>query len=171
MMDFNSNRISVPFRWSGGVWTITIVFVLVLVGVNFRLGSLAWPVEVLWLRYLLIVVFLAAVIMVFGYMPMRLEANNEKIIVKRLLGSLQIPRSEIIEIRRISKSDISNSIRTFGSGGAGGYCGRFRNNGLGRYTMYATELNNLIFIRTNGNKKYVFSCSCPQEFVEYVKQG
>ncbi len=33
--------------------------------------------------------------------------------------------------------------------------------------MYVTDMNNLILVRT-GNKKYVFSCSRPQEFVEFV---
>ena len=33
--------------------------------------------------------------------------------------------------------------------------------------MYATELNNLILVHTRG-KKYVFSCSRPQEFVEFI---
>lgn len=75
--------------------------------------------------------------------------------------------SEIIETKRISKSDIDNSIRTFGSGGLFGYLGLFKNNRLGNYTMYATELNNLIFIRTC-NKKYVFSCSHSKEVVEYI---
>ena len=47
------------------------------------------------------------------------------------------------------------------------YIGRFRNNKLGNYSMYVTDMNNLILVRT-GNKKYVFSCSRPQEFVGFV---
>ena len=100
-------------------------------------------------------------------MPMRLKANDEKVTVRRLFGSLEIPLNEVIDTRRIFKSEIDGSIRTFGSGGLFGYLGRFKNDRLGNYTMYATELNNLILVRTN-NKKYVFSCSCPQEFVEFV---
>ena len=100
-------------------------------------------------------------------MPIRLKANDEKVTVRRLFGSLEIPLNEVIETRRIFKSDINGSIRTFGSGGLFGYLGRFKNDRLGNYTMYATELNNLILVRTS-NKKYVFSCSRPQEFVEFV---
>ena len=70
-------------------------------------------------------------------------------------------------LRIISKSDIENSIRRFGSGGLFGYLGLFKSDSLGNYTMYATDLSNLIFIRTS-NKKYVFSCSCHKEVVEYV---
>jgi len=121
----------------------------------------------LWLKYLLTIILLATVIIGVGYMPIRLKANDEKITVRRLFGPLEVPVNEVIEARRISKSDIDNSIRTFGSGGLFGYLGRFKNDRLGNYTMYATELNNLILIRTS-NKKYVFSCSRSKEFVEYV---
>ena len=139
----------------------------VLVGTGFYLESLNCPTSMLWLNYLILLIIIATFIVGVGYMPIRLKANDEKIKVVRLFGSLKVPLNEVVEIRRISYSDIDNSISTFGSGGLFGYLGRFKNNRLGNYTMYATELNNLILIRTN-NKKYVFSCSCSKEFVDYV---
>lgn len=166
-MDLENNYISLPFNWSGGVWAVTIVTLVVLAGTGFYLESLQWPRSMLWLKYLLTIIFLTTVIVGVGYMPIRLKANDEKVTVRRLFGSLEIPLNEVIETRRIFKSDINGSIRTFGSGGLFGYLGRFKNDRLGNYTMYATELNNLILVRTS-NKKYVFSCSRPQEFVEFV---
>lgn len=166
-MDLEDNYISLPFNWSGGVWAVTIVTLVVLAGTGFYLESLQWPRSMLWLKYLLTIILLTTVIVGVGYMPIRLKANDEKVTVRRLFGSLEIPLNEVIETRRIFKSDINGSIRTFGSGGLFGYLGRFKNDRLGNYTMYATELNNLILVRTS-NKKYVFSCSRPQEFVEFV---
>lgn len=166
-MDLENNYISLPFNWSGGVWAVTIVTLVVLAGTGFYLESLQWPRSMLWLKYLLTIILLTTVIVGVGYMPIRLKANDEKVTVRRLFGSLEIPLNEVIETRRIFKSDINGSIRTFGSGGLFGYLGRFKNDRLGNYTMYATELNNLILVRTS-NKKYVFSCSRPQEFVEFV---
>ena len=166
-MDLENNYSSLPFNWSGGVWAVTIVTLVVLAGTGFYLESLQWPRSMLWLKYLLTIILLTTVIAGVGYMPMRLKANDEKVTVRRLFGSLEIPLNEVIDTRRIFKSEIDGSIRTFGSGGLFGYLGRFKNDRLGNYTMYATELNNLILVRTN-NKKYVFSCSCPQEFVEFV---
>ena len=166
-MDLENNYISLPFNWSGGVWAVTIVTLVVLAGAGFYLESLQWPRSMLWLKYLLTIILLTTVIAGVGYMPMRLKANDEKVTVRRLFGSLEIPLNEVIDTRRIFKSEIDGSIRTFGSGGLFGYLGRFKNDRLGNYTMYATELNNLILVRTN-NKKYVFNCSCPQEFVEFV---
>lgn len=166
-MDLENNYISLPFNWSGGVWAVTIVTLVVLAGTGFYLESLQWPRSMLWLKYLLTIILLTTVIAGVGYMPIRLKANDEKVTVRRLFGSLEILLNEVIDTRRIFKSEIDGSIRTFGSGGLFGYLGRFKNDRLGNYTMYATELNNLILVRTN-NKKYVFSCSCPQEFVEFV---
>lgn len=166
-MNLENNYISLPFNWSGGVWAVTIVTLVVLAGTGFYLESLQWPRSMLWLKYLLTIILLTTVIVGVGYMPIRLKANDEKVTVRRLFGSLEIPLNEVIETRRIFKSDINGSIRTFGSGGLFGYLGRFKNDRLGNYTMYATELNNLILVRTS-NKKYVFSCSRPQEFVEFV---
>ncbi len=163
-----NRNISLPFHWSGAVWAMTLVFLLVLVGVGFHLESLGWPTEVLWLKYLLFLVFLVSFWVVLGYMPIRLKADGEKIAVSRLFGALEIPLSEVISVAPISKSYIDGSIRTFGSGGAGGYLGRFKNKTLGRYTMYATELKHLVLVRTR-QKKYVFSCTQPEEFVAYVQ--
>lgn len=166
-MGLENNSISIPFHWSGGVWAVTIVTLIVLAGAGFYIASLNWPTVMLWLKYLLTIVLLTTVIGGVGYMPIRLRANDEKITVRRLFGSLEMPLNEVIEVRRISKSDIDGSIQTFASGGLFGYLGRFKNDRLGNYSMYATELNNLILVRTS-NKKYVFSCSRPQEFIEYV---
>lgn len=137
-MGLENNYISVPFHWSGGVLAITIVTVVVLAGTGFYLESLKWPTSMLWLKYLLAIVLLTTVIVGVGYMPMRLKANDEKITIRRLFGSLEMPLNEVIEIRRISKSDIDGSMRTFGSGGLFGYLGRFKNDRLGNYSMYAT---------------------------------
>ncbi len=130
--------------------------------------SFRWPTEVLWLKYLLLLVFLITVLGLLGYMPIRLKAGRDKIAVSRLFGALEIPLSEVTSVVPISKSYIDGSIRTFGSGGAFGYLGRFKNKTLGRYTMYATELKHLVLVRTR-QKKYVFSCTRSQEFVAYVQ--
>ena len=162
-MNFEHEGISAIFHWSGGVLSITIVVLLVLVGSVF----FVWPCPILWLRYLLIIIFIASIIVGLGYMPIRLEVNNKQITLKRLFGPLEIPINTIVEINQIPKSEINGSIRTFGSGGFFGYLGQFKNNRLGNYTMYATELNNLMLIRTN-NKTYVFSCTRAKELIKYI---
>lgn len=166
-MNTENNNISVPFHWSGSVRAITMVTLIVLIGTGFYLEAKIWPEGMLWLKYLLITVISGTILIGLGYMPIRLKADNEKITVSRLFGSLKIPVDRIIETRILQESDISDSIRLFGSGGLFGFLGLFKNTNLGKYTMYATDLNHLLFIRTR-NKKYVFSCSRSKELLEYI---
>ena len=51
-MSFENNSISVPFHWSGGVWAVTIVTLIVFAGAGFYIASLNWPTVMLWLKYL-----------------------------------------------------------------------------------------------------------------------
>lgn len=156
--------ISIPVRWSTAILATTVVTVLVIAGSGLYLWTLDWPQMMVWLKYLLTVVFVLTIVICAGYTPVRLKANSEKITVTRLFKPIEIPICGIKEMKRIGKSDISDSIRTFGSGGLFGYLGRFKCTALGRYTMYATNLNNLVLIRTD-TKTYVFSCSRPDELI------
>jgi hypothetical protein len=166
-MSIKDKNISVPFHWSAGVFGVTILVVMVLSLTGLFLKSISWPTRLLWLEYLLYVVFAATVVVGLGYMPRILEANDKTVKLKRLFGPLRIPLSDIVEAKQISKLTIEDSRKTFGSDGFFGYLGRFKNQILGNYTMYATDLKNLILIRTDkGN--YVFSCSRSREFVEFI---
>ncbi|RNC64885.1 PH domain-containing protein [Proteiniphilum sp. X52] len=166
-MGLENNCISIPFHWSSSVWAVTIVTLVFIAGGAFYVLSIKWPTAMLWLKYLMMIVFLITVIIGMIYAPIRLEATDKKITLKMVFSSREIPLSEVTKVIRISKSDIDSSIRTFGSGGLFGYLGRFKNDKLGSYNMYATELNNLVLVCTT-NKKYVFSCSRSNEFIEYV---
>lgn len=125
-MGLENNDISVLFNWSYNVLAITVVTLVVLVGSGFYLETKIWPTEMLWLKWLLRIILSATIIIGLGYMLIRLKANNEKIAVSRLFGSLEIPMDEIVEVGIIRKSDIGHSIRTFGSGGLFGYLGLFK---------------------------------------------
>ena len=166
-MSSENNCISVPFHWSASVCAITIVTLAFIAGGAFYIVSINWTIEMLWLKYLLVAVFIITVIVGISYAPIRLNANAEKITPRMLFRTLTIPLSEVTAVSKISERDISSSIQTFGSGGLFGYLGRFKNDKIGSYNMYATELNNLILIRTS-SKIYVLSCSRPHEFIEFV---
>ncbi len=168
-MGLENNSISVLFHWCTEVLVITIITLVVLLGTVMFLQILMpeWPAKTIWMKYLLMAIVLCTVVIGSACAPIRLKANDDKITIRLLLGSREIPLNEVTEVRKISKSDISGSIRTFGSGGLFGYLGRFKNNRLGSYTMYATELNNLLLVSTH-NKKYVISCTKSQDFVEYI---
>ena len=103
-------------------------------------------------------------------MPLRLTFEDDKITLHRLIGPNYIPSKDIIELMAIPNSEIAYSIRLFGSGGLFGYLGKFRNKKLGNYTMYATNLNELILIRTN-RKTYVFSCKNRDKLIESFQKN
>ncbi|MBR2359416.1 MAG: hypothetical protein IKA75_03240 [Bacteroidaceae bacterium] len=166
-MDLGNNTISVSFHWSGEVMAITIVTLVVIVYSFIQLEIVLWPKMLLWLKYLLMIILISAVAIGVAYMPKKLKICEEKVILVRLFNQLEIPKSEIVEVKRITKFDTDGSMRIFGSGGFFGYLGSFRNEKLGNYVMYATELNNLILICTK-NKKYIFSCSDPDKVVKYI---
>ena len=163
-----NNRISFTCPWSLGVTVITTIIIIILIASTYFIWTDDFPSSMLWFKYTLIVVFIVTIIGGLGYMPIRLTIENDKIILYRLFGAINIPIKDIIEIKAIPKSETAFSIRIFGSGGLFGYLGRFKNPKLGSYTMYATNMNKLIFIRTS-RKKYVFSCKNKDEFIESVK--
>ncbi len=157
-----TNKITTfPCSWSMGVTFLTAITVIIMVvSVYF-----VWTEGLIWLKYLLIIIFLATIIGVLGLMPLRLTIENDKIGLHRLIGAIYIPFKDIIELKAIPNSDTAFSIRLFGSGGLFGYLGKFRNKKLGNYTMYATNLNELILIRTD-RKTYVFSCKNRDKLIE-----
>ena len=163
-----NNRISFPCTWSMGVTAITAITIIILVASTYFIWTDDFPSSMLWLKYTLIVVFIATIIGGLGYMPIRLTIENDKIILHRLFGAINIPIKDIIEIKAIENSETAFSIRTFGSGGLFGYLGKSKNKKLGYYTMYATDINELILIRTD-RKTYVFSCRNRDKFIESVK--
>lgn len=150
-----------PCPWSRGVIFLTAITVIILSISTYYV----WTNELIWLRYTLIIIFLGTIIGVLLQMPLRLTIENNKIILHRLIGSIHIPFKDIIELRGIPNSETAYSIRLFGSGGLCGYLGKFRNKKIGNYTMYATNLNELILIRTD-RKTYVFSCKNRDKFIE-----
>ena len=163
-----NDRISFPCTWSMGVTPITAITITILVASTYFIWTHDFPSSMLWLKYTLIVVFIATIIGGLGYMPIRLTIGNDKIILHRLFGAINIPIKDIIAIKAIPNSETAFSIRIFGSGGLFGYLGKFKNKILGNYTMYATNVNELILIRTD-RKTYVFSCKNRDEFIESVK--
>lgn len=166
-MGLENNCISVQFHWGTDVLVVTILTLVVLLSAAWFTLVMEYPDQAFWLKYLSMAIIVGTIVIGSCYAPIRLKANGDKITIRLLLVLREIPLNEVIEVRKLSKFEVSGSIRTFGSGGLFGYLGCFKNNKLGNYTMYATEWNNLVLIRTN-NKKYVISCTKAQDLVEYI---
>ena len=92
-------------------------------------------------------------------MPLHMNLSENAFSARMLSFSIDIPYQQIDKTYAISRDDISGSIRTHASGGLFGYSGNFKNEKLGHYSMYATDLSQLFLIRTKEGKYYIFSSS------------
>lgn len=167
-MALENNTLTTNFNWSIEVTIITLITIAIILGIIISFYS-KWPANLSVLKYLITIIILSIILIPSMYTPIRLSINNEKIVLKRVIGNIEINLNDIKSVTLISNREISNSIRTFGSGGLFGYIGQFKNNILGNYTMYATEKKNLMYINTKKGK-YIFSCSKSHEFAELANK-
>ena len=110
----------------------------------------------------LVLLYVATQIPVYLYY----DVNTFKI--KHLIGQTKIPINNIITLEKVDDNITAYSIRKFGSGGFGGYLGKFSNNQLGNYTMYATQMKNLVLIKT-AKRQYIISCTDYNELINYYE--
>jgi len=93
----------------------------------------------------------------FSMSPRKLIIHSNNIEIRKFIGKIIIPKEDIETIYQIKPDMIKNSIRIFGSGGFGGYLGKFRNSTIGNYQMYITEKKHLVLIKTK-DINYVVNC-------------
>lgn len=167
-MTQSKDIISISFKWDKTTTFITVLSLIVLIGAVIGLEFAPFKGSDIWIKIFIQIFLIASVLFAYSLMPVRLSVNPEQVTIKRPFNTLDIPMKDIVEIKSIQKQSLKNSIRTFGSGGLFGYLGYFYNKELGNYTMYTTETENLILIRTN-IKKYVLSCTKSEEFIDYIK--
>ena len=101
--------------------------------------------------------------------PLELKWDSSRIRITRLFSSTVIPLAEVRQVKKFPYASVESSIRTCGSGGMFGFLGHFKNEEVGRYVMYATELDNLVMVKTAG-KTYVFSCVVREEFISDIRE-
>ncbi|SDM18424.1 PH domain-containing protein [Daejeonella rubra] len=101
--------------------------------------------------------------------PLSYEITEDELIIRRLLKSVHINRSDIESLKLIDKSAISGSIRTFGVGGLFGWFGKFANTQLGNMTWYVTRRDKPILIIKKDSKKILISPDEAEAFVAEFK--
>lgn len=151
-MDYGNDN-ATRFHWEPTVIIITALVFLVLLGTVVGITYPLWSIKVVIVG----IVIFSPLLVTFLYCPTHLCFNNKTLIIKRIKGAIKIPVTEIKTVAPIKKSEITSSIRIFGSGGLFGYLGIFKNRRMGKFYMYATELSDLYVIKTH-NKTYVICC-------------
>ena len=101
--------------------------------------------------------------------------HQKKILVSKIniriikgIGEILITKDTIISYRQIEKSEMAGTIRRMASGGLFGFFGKFSNPKIGKFSMYATRMNNLILIKLKDGSQIVLSPDNPTEFLNDI---
>jgi hypothetical protein len=168
-MNTNQAVYTIPFKWSTAVTIITISTLAVTLGVIF----FTIYVKLKTFEIIPVLIFSSIILILIGvflYMPVKVQVQEDSISIKRVMGEHKIVFNDINTIEPISKSDIANAIRLFGSGGLFGYYGYFRNAKIGKFVMYATNTDSLIKIKSTKGV-VVISCQHREEVVGYIRSA
>lgn len=77
--------------------------------------------------------------------------------IVRPLNLLTIPRTEIINVRKMKEEEMKNLRRRYGIGGLFSYTGIFQSDLLGELRLYITRKDNCVLVETRTMGNFVFS--------------
>jgi hypothetical protein len=88
--------------------------------------------------------------------PLYTYIDEDVIRIRQLLGDTTFKRSEV-KVRRLTPREMQTTVRTFGSGGLGGYIGFFQSQYLGRYYMLALNKKDLALVTKEDGTLFVIN--------------
>lgn len=115
------------------------------------------------------IVPLAALVLGALMAPRGYTIRGGRLTIERFIGPIEIPLESIREVEALPADRLDGSLRTLGSGGYFGYYGRFRNDRLGAYRLYATRGDGYVLVRAAW--PYVLTPDSPERFVEALRRG
>ncbi len=93
----------------------------------------------------------------------------EQVIIRKPVGAISIPYSQIISIKTIEK--LNAGFKVFANAGLFGYFGLFFSEDDNKTVgVYATCLKQMVRIQTTNGKTYYLSPAEPEHFVDAVKR-
>ena len=111
---------------------------------------------------------LTLIFVAYAYSPQGYNVSEGALIVRRLVGDIRMPLSELSELRPATKDDFRGCIRLMGSGGLFGYYGLFRTTSLGKCSWYVTDRSRVVVTRF-GAKTILLSPGDGSGFLETVR--
>lgn len=142
---------------------LVVLFLLVIVIIAFFLIPKGEPNIIDSIAFLPVISFFV----VYLFRPNNYSISNDKLLIHRMIGNIEINRANIQSVQEIDESQVKNSIRTFGVGGFFGSFGKFWNSKLGNMTWYVTRRNNFVLVETKDQKKIILTPDKPEEFVAF----
>jgi len=119
------------------------------------------------LRIGIIGLFVATLLVPFLWAPRGYILQKNLIIVKRIIGDVEITISEESKIWKWTWW----GIRLWASGGLYGYFGIFFFREVGKVKMYATNRNNLVLVKDAKNTKYLISPDNVDRFMDLLNRS
>jgi hypothetical protein len=139
----------------------TAIVITILVSLLF--GALIVFNFILPLAILLMIILLICMLL----KPLNYEITENELIIRRLIKSVRIDRSDIESLKLLDKSELKGTVRTFGVGGLFGWYGKFANSQLGDMTWYVTRRDKPVLILKKDGKKILIS---PDEAMAFLAE-
>jgi len=114
---------------------------------------------------------LGAYIETYLFRPVSYEVNDDFLIIHRPLNDVSISRQSLNKVELVDKEKLKHAKGTFKIVGFFGYFGKFANQQLGSFTMYATRKNKTVLIETTDNRKVVLTPDRPAKFVKQLQNS
>lgn len=143
--------------WSSKSISTTILVSILIIG----MGIVVWQTRehMIAIAYALWGCYIVMCFATLIFMPLEVKVGDESISV---VFSLRQKEFAFKDIQSIEPYQVTmNFVRYFGSGGFFGWWGWFRNQELGRFMVYASELDHVFLLKMRNGKRYVISCSDP----------
>lgn len=152
-------------KWSSLVIITTITITLVFLYVNVYLIFGLIHSENIIFRTLLLIIINITLLSIVCNIPLYIRLNDESIIIKKVLGRIQVKYSDMVFAKKFNPIA---DLRIFGSGGFGGFIGKFSNNDYGWYSSYVLNARQTFLISLKNNKKYAFSCENSEDVINKI---
>lgn len=106
------------------------------------------------------------------FLPIRLIVTDEKLVIRRLCGSVRMNLSDVKSCWIIEDGDefFNNGVRKFGSGGMYGILGHFKHDRLGKLRCFVTHREQSFVIKMKDNRIFVISSPKRKEIVEFINK-
>jgi hypothetical protein len=158
--------------WDRTLRITTGFFVLLLLGVGLGVPAVAWRaaggepsvLPALALPLLAVVVTLP---LAWALAPRALAVGGGEVRVERPLRPVVIPLAALRAVGRLPREAEGGLLRTFGSGGAFGYYGRYWSRRLGAVRLHATRLRDFVVLEADDGRHLV-TPGDPEAFVAAV---
>lgn len=103
------------------------------------------------------------------FYPLEVQVGEGSLNIAFPLRNKTIPLAEIVKAEPYQVT--MNFVRLMGSGAFFGWWGWFVNQELGRFMVYATDLDHVFHVELRNGRKYVISCSDPEAMCSAIRRA